>query len=66
MKHAKFILPNEVFALLTDTIKLSVNEARLTGLWATDCATIQQVLLSKFAFGPEKFKGPFEKRAQRL
>ena len=27
---------------------------------------IQQVLLSKFAFGPETFKGPFEKRAQRL
>ena len=35
--------------------KLSVNEAKLTGLWARNCATIQQVLILKFAFGPEKF-----------
>ena len=26
-----------------DTIKVSVNEAKLTGLWARNCATIQQV-----------------------
>ena len=38
-------------------MKLSVNEAILTGLWARNCATIQQVLILKFAFGPEKFPG---------
>ena len=36
-------------------MKLSVNEAKLTGLWAWDCATVQQVLILKFAFEPEKF-----------
>ena len=40
-----------------DTMKLSVNKAKLTGLWARNCATIQQVLILKFAFGPEKFPG---------
>ena len=34
-------------------MKLLVNEAKLTGLWARNCATIQQVLILKFAFGPE-------------
>ena len=39
-------------------MKLSVNEAKLIGLWAGNCATIQQVLNSKlFVFGPEKFLG---------
>ena len=41
-------------------MKASVTEAKLTGLWAASRATIQQVLISKFAFGP----GTFEKRAQ--
>ena len=36
---------------------LSVNEEKLTGVWARDCDTIQQVLILKFAFGPEKFSG---------
>ena len=40
-----------------DTMKLSVNEAKLTGLGARNCATIQQVLISKFAFAPEKLLG---------
>ena len=40
-----------------DTTKLPVNKAKLTGLWARNCATIQQVLLLKFDFGPEKFPG---------
>ena len=35
-------------------MKVSVNEAKLTGLWARNYATIQQVLILKFAFGPEK------------
>ena len=44
-------------------MKLSVYEAILTGLWPRNCATIQQVLSLKFAFGPEKVpsllrKGP--------
>ena len=34
---------------------LSVNEEKLTGVWARNCDTIQQVLILKFAFGPEKF-----------
>ena len=40
-----------------DTKKLSVNEAKLTGLWARNCATITKVLILKFTFGPEKFPG---------
>ena len=39
-------------------MKLSVNEEKLAGLWDTNCATIQQVLISKFlAFPPEKLPG---------
>ena len=38
-------------------MKLSFNEAKLTGLFARNCATIQQVLILKFVFGPEKFPG---------
>ena len=37
------------------TMKLSVNEAKLTGLWAGNCATIQKVLILKFAL----FNSPF-------
>ena len=36
---------------------LSVNEEKLTGVWARNCDTIQQVLILKFAFRPEKFPG---------
>ena len=36
-------------------MKLSVNKAKC--LWARNCATIQQVLFLKFAFGPRKFPG---------
>ena len=36
---------------------LSVNEEKLTGVWARNCDTIQQVFILKFAFGPEKFPG---------
>ena len=38
-------------------MKLSVNEAILIGSWARNCGTIQEVLLLKFAFGPEKLPG---------
>ena len=48
-----------------DTMKLSVNEAKLTGLWARNCATIQQALISKFAFRARKVIGTFETRAPR-
>ena len=34
-------------------MKLSVNEAKLT----KNCATIQQILILKFTFGPETFAG---------
>ena len=36
-------------------MKISANEEKLTGLWAKNGATIQQVWILKFAFGPEKF-----------
>ena len=39
------------------TMKLAVNEAKLSVLWARNCATVQQVLILKFAFGPEKLPG---------
>ena len=38
-------------------MKLSFNEAKLSGLWARNCAAIQQVWILKFAFGSEKFSG---------
>ena len=38
-------------------MKPSVNEATFAGLRARNCATIQQVLIQKFAFGPEKLPG---------
>ena len=44
-------------------MKLSVNVAKLAGLRARNCTTIQQVLILKFAFGPEKFSAAFEKQA---
>ena len=40
-----------------DTMKLSVNKEKLTGLWARNYATILQVLILKFAFGLGKFPG---------
>ena len=38
-------------------MKLSVNEAELTGLRARNCATIQQVLIIRFAFRSETLPG---------
>ena len=38
-------------------MRLYVNEAKLTSLWARNRASIQQVLIFKFVFGPEKFPG---------
>ena len=40
-------------------MKLSVNEAKLTGLWARNCGTIHLRLMSKFAFVPEKLPQAF-------
>jgi len=40
-----------------DALKQSVNEAKLTRLWARMFATIQVVLISKFSFGREKLSG---------
>ena len=37
-----------------DALKLSVNEANFRGFRARNCATIEQVLILNFAFGPEK------------
>ena len=47
-----------------DRMKVSVKEAKLTGLWARNCATIQRVLISKFTFGPETLPGPSRNRLQ--
>ena len=46
-------------------MKLSVNEAKLIGLWAGNCATIQQVLNLKFVFRPKKFLGLSRNGAQK-
>ena len=40
-----------------NTMKLSVNEAKVAGLWARNCATTQQVSILQLAFEPEKFPG---------
>ena len=45
-------------------MNLSVNEAKLTGLWARNYLTIQQVLIPKYAFGPEKLPGLSRNRPQ--
>ena len=47
-------------------MRLSVNEAQLTGLWTRNCATIQQVRILKFTFGPEKFPGLSKNGPQAL
>ena len=50
-------------------MKLSVNKAKLTGLWARNCtATIQLVLILNFTFErlTRNVIGPFEKRAPGL
>ena len=52
--------------LKNNTIKLSVNEAKLTGLWDRNCATIQQVVILKFAFRPEKFPGLWRNGPQKF
>ena len=39
-----------------DTMRLSVNEAKLTGLWAGNCCTIKLVFISNFAFGYHAFR----------
>ena len=36
--------------------KLSVNEAKWTDLLASNCATIQHVLILKFAFSPKRYR----------
>ena len=47
-------------------MKLAVNEANMTVLWARNCATVQQVLILKFAFGHEKLPGLSRNRHQGL
>ena len=42
-------------------MKLSVNKAKLTGFWARNYATIQQVLILEFSFKPEKLLGLLKK-----
>ena len=46
----------EIHAMKVSVTKKS-NEAKLTDLGAGNCATIKQILISKFAFGPEKLSG---------
>ena len=49
-----------------NTMKLSENEAILSGLWASNCATIQQVLILKICLQARKVSGSVEKRAAGL
>ena len=59
-KSLNFSAPGSwfIFAMFeNDTMKLSVNETKLTGLWARTCATFQQVMILKFSLGPEKSPG---------
>ena len=45
---------------------MRVSEAKLTSLWAKNCTTTQQALITKFAFGPKKVTGTFEKLAPEV
>ena len=42
---------------------LSVTEEKLTGVWARNCDTTQQVLILKICLRARKVSGSFEKRA---
>ena len=44
-------------------MKLSVNKAKLSGLWTRNCADIPQVWNLKFAFRPKKVSWHFKKWA---
>ena len=35
-------------------MKLSVDEAKLTGVWTRNCAAVQQVVILKFALVPNE------------
>ena len=53
----------KVSVILT-TVKLSVNEAQLSGLGARNCAIVQQVLNFKICLRARKVYGFFEKWVQ--
>ena len=36
---------------------MTINEAKLTGLWASNCDANKPVLILKFAFVPDKLPG---------
>ena len=44
-----------ILKMILVTMKLPVNEAKLTSLWARNFATIQQVLILKFPFRSERY-----------
>ena len=46
-------------------MRVSVNKAKLTGLWAKNCANIQLALITKIAFGPNKSPGLSRNGPQR-
>ena len=58
-----FLKSSRKLFMFTVFAKLSVNEAKLSGFWARNCAPIQQVLILKFALGPHKLPASWEKRA---
>ena len=45
-----------------NAMKLLLNDAKSTGLWARNCATIEQFLILKFAPRARKVSGRFEKQ----
>ena len=44
-----------ILKMILVTMKLPVNEAKLTSLWARNFTTIQQVLILKFVFRSERY-----------
>ena len=52
-----FTIDQSFHNIENNTMKLPLNEAKLTGLWARNRATFQKVWMLKFAFESEKFPG---------
>ena len=48
--------------LKNDQMKLSIDEAKLTGLWARNCAIIQQILIWNLPSGPKSYRAFRETR----
>ena len=45
-----------------DHMKLPIDEAKLTGLWARNCTTVQQILIWNLPLGPKRYRAFRETR----